>query len=116
MTAVRDLTNVLLGGALVLSLTVPASAKDLPQPDVKERTLDNGLRVLILEDHDIPNCALYVHWHVGSRNERPGITGIAHMFEHMMFMGGEKYGKRFDPVMEAAGGSNNAWTSRDQSV
>jgi len=111
-----QLAHVLTSAFVLIALGAPAQAKDLPLPDVKERTLENGLRVLVLEDHDIPNCALYVHWNVGSRNERPGITGIAHMFEHMMFMGSRKYGKRFDPVMEAAGGSNNAWTSRDQTV
>ena len=102
--------------ALLAAVAAPAAARDLPLPDVQERTLDNGMKVLILEDHDIPNCTLHVFWHVGSRNERPGITGIAHFFEHMMFMGGAKYGRDFDPVMEAAGGSNNAWTSRDQTV
>jgi len=84
--------------------------------DVKEKTLPNGLRILVHEDARIPNAALYVVWKVGSRNERPGITGLAHFFEHMMFMGGKKYGKRFDPVMEARGGSNNAYTSRDVTV
>ena len=103
-------------GAVTSALSVPARAEELSFPKAKARTLDNGLRVIVVEDRDIPNCALYVHWNVGSRNERPGITGIAHMFEHMMFMGSEKYGARFDPIMESVGGSNNAWTSRDQTV
>ncbi len=103
-------------GAAAGALSVSARAEELSFPKAKARTLDNGLRVIVVEDRDIPNCALYVHWNVGSRNERPGITGIAHMFEHMMFMGSEKYGARFDPIMEAVGGSNNAWTSRDQTV
>jgi len=91
-----------------------APALDLP---VVQQDLDNGLRVLVLEDHSIPNAVLYVGWRVGSRNERPGITGLAHYFEHMMFSGGERFGAgRFDPVMEAAGGSNNAYTSNDVTV
>ena len=109
--------RALLAAALVTAAAIgrPAHAADLELPIV-EKTLDNGLEVLVLEDHDIPNVALYVVWRVGSRNEVPGITGIAHFFEHMMFMGGAKYGKRFDPIMEAAGGSNNAYTSRDVTV
>lgn len=99
-------------GALTASR---ASAADAALP-VVERELDNGLKVLVLEDHSIPNIAVYVGWRVGSRNEVPGITGIAHFFEHMMFSGGGRYGGRFDPIMEAAGGSNNAYTSQDVTV
>ena len=100
---------------MLLALAAAAHAADLDLP-VREETLDNGLKVLVLEDHDIPNVALYVVWRVGSRNEVPGITGLAHFFEHMMFTGGAKYGKSFDLTMEAAGGSNNAYTSRDITV
>lgn len=92
-----------------------ASALDTPLP-VVERTLDNGLKVLVLEDRSIPNVAVYVGWRVGSRNEVPGITGLAHFFEHMMFSGGARYGGHFDPIMETAGGSNNAYTSNDVTV
>ena len=70
--------------------------------------------MLVLEDSSIPSAALYIFFKVGSRNEVPGRTGLAHFFEHMMFNGAKKYGpKEFDRVMEAAGGSNNAFTSRD---
>ena len=93
-----------------------AVAEGDPLLPATERVLDNGLRVIVHEDHDIPNVALYVFWRVGSRNERPGITGIAHMFEHMMFTGGRRYGAAFDTTMEAAGGSNNAYTSNDVTV
>ena len=80
--------------------------------DVKSHTLPNGLKVLIQEDHNIPNVALYFFYTIGSRNERPGITGISHFFEHMMFNGAQKYGpKQFDNEMEKAGGNNNAYTS-----
>src|SRR5690606_30587322 len=64
----------------------------------------------------IPNAALYVGWRVGSRNERPGTTGLAHFFEHMMFSSGARFGGRFDTIMEANGGANNAFTSRDVTV
>ncbi|MBT9558987.1 MAG: insulinase family protein, partial [Myxococcales bacterium] len=70
------------------------------------------MKVLIWPDKDIPNAALYFWFKVGSRNEAPGITGVSHFFEHMMFNGAKKYGPgEFDRVMEAAGGSNNAFTS-----
>ncbi len=100
------------GICLAGALAGAARAAD-PAPDVHEHDLPNGMKVLVLEDHSIPNAALYVMWRVGSRNERPGITGIAHFFEHMMFLGGHRFGRTFDNVMEAAGGSNNAYTTRD---
>jgi zinc protease len=60
---------------------------------------------------------MYFFYKIGSRNERPGITGISHFFEHMMFNGAEKYGpKQFDNEMEKAGGNNNAYTSQDVTV
>ena len=61
--------------------------------------------MIVEEDHDIPNVAMYFFYKVGSRNERPGTTGISHFFEHMMFNGAKKYGpKQFDIEMEKAGG------------
>lgn len=87
------------------------------QFDVKTHQLKNGLKILLLEDHSIPNVALYFFHRVGSRNERPGITGLSHFFEHMMFNGAKKYGPgMFDRVMEDNGGSNNAYTSEDLTV
>ncbi|MFT4928724.1 MAG: zinc protease [Phenylobacterium sp.] len=85
--------------------------------DIESFTLDNGMKVLVLEDHSIPNANMYIFWKVGSRNERPGITGLSHFFEHMMFNGAKKYGpKMFDQVMEANGGANNAYTSENVTV
>ena len=85
--------------------------------DVKSFTLKNGMTILVLEDHSIPNANMYLFWKVGSRNEYPGITGISHFFEHMMFNGAKKYGpKQFDRVMEANGGANNAYTTENTTV
>jgi zinc protease len=79
--------------------------------------LKNGMKLLVEEDHSIPNVALYIFYRVGSRNERPGTTGISHFFEHMMFNGAKKYGPgAFDRTMENAGGANNAYTSNDVTV
>jgi zinc protease len=85
--------------------------------DVVSFTLKNGMKIMVLEDHSIPNANMYLFWKVGSRNEYPGITGLSHFFEHMMFNGSKKYGpKMFDRTMEAAGGSNNAYTTENLTV
>jgi zinc protease len=84
---------------------------------IEARTLANGLKVVVWPDHDIPNVALYVWYRVGSRNEYPGITGISHYFEHMMFNGtATRPPGEFDRAMEANGGRNNAYTSADVTV
>ena len=85
--------------------------------DINSFTLDNGMKIMVLEDSSIPNANMYIFWKVGSRNEVPGITGISHFFEHMMFNGSKKFGpKMFDRTMEAAGGANNAYTTEDMTV
>lgn len=85
--------------------------------DVKTFTLKNGMKFFVLEDHSIPNANMYLFFKVGSRNEYPGITGLSHFFEHMMFNGAKKYGpKMFDVVMEAAGGANNAYTNKNLTI
>ncbi|NNF15097.1 MAG: insulinase family protein [Gammaproteobacteria bacterium] len=79
--------------------------------------MDNGMTVIVWPDHDIPNVALYNWVRAGGRNEYPGITGVAHFFEHMMFNGTSTLGAgEFDRVMQANGGSNNAYTSSDVTV
>jgi len=88
-----------------------ALALELP---VAARTLPNGLRVLVHEDHSAPVVSSYVFYHVGSRNEVRGATGISHLFEHMMFNGGKKFGRGvFDELIEGNGGSTNGYTTRD---
>jgi len=95
----------------VFTLSLSAAFK---KEDVKVHTLDNGLKVLLVEDHNIPSVALYTFFRVGSRNERPGLTGVSHFIEHMMFNGTPKVGPgEFDRRMEFRGGSNNAFTSDD---
>ena len=90
---------------------MPLDPKDFP---VEERSLPNGLTIRLLQDRSLPVATLYSFFRVGSRNERPGITGISHLFEHMMFNGSKHYGpKEFDRRLEAAGGTSNAYTSND---
>ena len=104
--------------ALVLCAMGPAGAGAQAQEfPVQTKTLKNGMKVLVQSDHSIPNVALYVFYRIGSRNEHPGTTGLSHFFEHMMFNGAKKYGPgELDKVMEANGGSNNAYTTRDTTV
>lgn len=100
--------------SLMISLSINAETK---LEEVKSFTLKNNMTVLVLEDHSIPNANMYLFWKVGSRNEYPGITGLSHFFEHMMFNGAKKYGpKQFDRVMEAAGGANNAYTTENMTA
>jgi zinc protease len=99
---------------LVAGIHSPTHAQSF---DVKTHTLKNGMKILVQEDHSIPNATMYIFYRIGSRNERPGTTGISHFFEHMMFNGAKKYGPgQFDGVMEAAGGRNNAYTNYDVTV
>jgi zinc protease len=84
---------------------------------VSTRTLANGMQVIVWPDHNIPSVVLYNWVHVGSRNEGSGTTGLAHFFEHMMFNGTSRRGQgEFDRLLEASGGSNNAFTSQDVTV
>ena len=80
-----------------------------------EYDLDNGLHVILHEDHSTPNVAVTILYHVGSKNEKPNRTGFAHFFEHLMFEG-SKYIERgeLDKLVTAAGGANNANTNFDR--
>ncbi|NUN06935.1 MAG: insulinase family protein [Bdellovibrio sp.] len=81
---------------------------------VTKFTLQNGLTVLLLEDHAVPMVSYHTWYRVGSRDESPGVTGAAHMLEHMMFKGAKKYdGKSFDRIFHENGIVNNAFTSND---
>ena len=96
----------------------PVPATQVPGAEqVQATTLANGMKVIVWTDRDIPNIALYNFVRVGSRNEVPGITGLAHFFEHMMFNGTSKRQPgEFDKAMEAQGGSNNAFTTDNVTV
>jgi zinc protease len=78
-------------------------------------TLPNGLRVILHEDHSVPVITVNVWYHVGSAREKPGRTGFAHLFEHLMFEGsGHVKEGDFDTLLEAAGATNNGSTSNDR--
>ena len=96
----------------------PVPATRVPGAEqVHAATLANGMKVIIWTDRDIPNVTLYNWVRAGSRNEVPGITGLAHFFEHMMFNGtSRRQPGEFDRQMEAQGGSNNASTSENVTI
>jgi zinc protease len=82
--------------------------------DFRRDQLKNGLMILTLEDHSHPIVTYQVHFATGSRNERPGITGISHLFEHMMFRGSKELGpEEFARIIQANGGTLNAFTTVD---
>ena len=95
-----------------------ASATVRPRPlRIVSRTLPNGLRILIVEEHSTPILNLQVWYHVGSKDERAGRTGFAHLFEHLMFKGSAHVAPdEHSRVIEAAGGVDNAYTNDDVTV
>jgi predicted Zn-dependent peptidase len=124
------------GCALALALALvagpAAAAKAPPRPApaaasasalsperfaVERHVLPNGLTVLLHEDHSVPAVTFWQWFKVGSRNERPGITGISHVFEHMMFNGSKNVPpKEYDRIIESNGGVSNAFTDRDMTA
>ncbi len=77
--------------------------------------LDNGLTVIVHEDHKAPIVAVNIWYHVGSKNEKPGRTGFAHLFEHLMFNGSENFNKDYFQALEGIGATDlNGTTSNDR--
>lgn len=104
---------------LPLALLLVAQSTPPPPPPpfsltaVQEK-LPNGMTIVVSPDHSAPGVVVNIWYQVGSRNEAPGRTGFAHLFEHLMFMGARNVPyPQFDTLMEAAGGQNNAFTSQD---
>ena len=105
--------------SLIALLVVAASAQQPRRVKVeyKDVKLKNGLRVLLVEDHAAPVVSVAITFDVGSRNERKGRTGFAHLFEHMMFTGSENVGKNeYSLLIDTNGGANNATTSEDRTL
>jgi len=90
------------------------SVEGVPRPRVRAITLSNGLRVLLAPNADSPTASVWVWYRVGSRNERPGITGASHWVEHMLFEGSPRYAKgEIDRAVISVGGELNAFTDTD---
>ena len=106
-----SLTTLILAGSISLGAQQPA-ALSVPFTSFK---LPNGLNVILHRDTSVPVVSVNVWYHVGSGNERPGRTGFAHLFEHVMFEGSMHVPEgEFDNWLEAAGGNNNGSTTNDR--
>lgn len=101
---------------LLFVSTLLAAQNKYPDIDIpfKKFVLANGLTLIVNEDHKLPIASFNIWYHVGSKNEKPGKTGFAHLFEHIMFTSTEHWGN-YDEVMQTVGGgSNNGTTSNDR--
>ncbi|MFZ4520062.1 MAG: M16 family metallopeptidase [Bacteroidales bacterium] len=108
--------NILLFLICASAIGLFAQKKQYPEVDIifKKYVLDNGLTLIVSEDHKAPIASFNIWYHVGSKNEKPGKTGFAHLFEHIMFTSTEHW-KNFDDVMQTVGGgSNNGTTNNDR--
>jgi zinc protease len=113
-----------LAGTVLLALTVPApvTAADAlkvtpPKLEVREHKLANGLDLLMYEDHAVPVATVQVWYHVGSKDEKPGRSGFAHLFEHLMFKGSANVGpEEHKNFISSIGGRYNATTDADRTL
>jgi len=117
-TIVRLLATLLLSLLALLAIDPSAGAATRPgRLDYTMTTLANGMQVVFLEDHSTPIVHTEIWYHVGSKNERPGRTGFAHLFEHMMFKGSKNVEPEGHPSwISSIGGQSNAYTTEDATV
>src|SRR5688572_9567394 len=105
---------LLLLSAWVRLAAQTSSSRPLEVP-YRQFTLNSGLNVILHRDASVPVVAVNIWYHVGSANERPGRTGLAHLFEHLMFEGSKHVPEgQFDVLLEGAGANNNGSTDRDR--
>lgn len=103
--------------AIANALSLPSSTREEYGPRAEVHTLNNGLQVVLLEDHSAPVVALQTWVRFGSADEDLDVAGIAHVFEHMLFKGTERFPHgEIAALIEGAGGTVNAWTSYDETV
>jgi zinc protease len=107
---------VALAGLLALDPMATAAVRP-PKLNYTMATLPNGLQVVFLEDHSTPIVHAEIWYHVGSKNEKKGRTGFAHLFEHMMFKGSKNVEPEGHPSwISSVGGQSNAFTTEDATV
>lgn len=112
----KTMRAFLIAAALV-AVASPIAAQSVPDLDIpyQKFVLDNGLTLIVHEDHKAPIVAVNVWYHVGSKNEEPGRTGFAHLFEHLMFNGSENYDSDYFQVLEPLGATDlNGTTNYDR--
>ena len=107
---------VAFGLGIVQAQDFQFKADDIEIP-YKKYTLKNGLTLLVHEDHKAPIVAVNVWYHVGSKNEKPGKSGFAHLFEHLMFNGSENYNTDYFQALESIGATDlNGTTNNDRTI
>ncbi|MBA3342146.1 MAG: insulinase family protein [Gemmatimonadaceae bacterium] len=109
--------SILLATWYLIAAGIPslAGAQEVPKIKFEKYTLPNGLEVILHEDHSTPIVTVNTWYKVGSGDEKPGRTGFAHLFEHIMFMGSQNVPVgMFDKELEAAGADNNGSTTEDR--
>jgi zinc protease len=108
---------IVLGAVLAVAGAGPTTVIRPTRFDYTMTTLPNGLQVVLLEDHSTPIVHLAIWYHVGSKDEKPGRTGFAHMFEHLMFKGSKNVRPDQHPsIITSVGGQSNAFTDEDSTV
>src|SRR6476660_8401542 len=114
----RLLAAAALVGAIVGAAVQPSSAASRPPKfQYQITTLPNGLTVVLSEDHSTPIVHVNLTYHVGSKNEKPGRTGFAHLFEHLMFKGSKNVQPEgHTSMISGRGGQSNAYTTDDETV
>jgi zinc protease len=114
----RPLAAAALAGAIVCAAVQPSSAASRPPKfQYQISMLPNGLTLVLSEDHSTPIVHVNLAYHVGSKNEKPGRTGFAHLFEHLMFKGSKNVQPEAHTSMLASiGGQSNAYTTEDETV
>jgi zinc protease len=112
----RAVSSALAAAAVMLAPATQAAVRP-PKLDYTMTSLPNGMNVVFLEDHSTPIVHLEMWYHVGSKNEKPGRTGFAHLFEHMMFKGSKNVEPEGHPsYISSVGGQSNAYTNEDATV
>src|SRR4029453_7245947 len=121
MTRPRTLPVRLLGAALAVGVAIAATvtvrAITIPKVQFTETKLPNGLRVIVSPDHAAPVVSLVVAYDVGSRNEKQGKTGFAHLFEHLMYKGSQNVADgELAALIQNYGGDHNGQTDKDHTI
>src|SRR5210317_1566560 len=111
----KNLFNILTLNFIFIFSVKASLLEDLPEIKYETFKLDNGLTVVVHEDKKVPMVAVNTWYHVGSKNEKVGRTGFAHLFEHLMFNGSENYNEDWFKMMGRIGGTGmNGTTDFDR--
>jgi zinc protease len=109
--------NVFAGCLCAAALAITVHAVTIPKVQFSDSKLPNGLRVIVSQDHAAPVVSVCVAFDVGSRNEKPGKTGFAHLFEHLMFKGSQNVADgELSALIENYGGDHNGQTDKDHTI